>query len=307
MPERAVRSGASASFRPANPRCSAGHAAHPDPIRRDAGHRDAGRAPVLIEPRAAAPGAVRRWSRQALALLWRGRGFWLALSLLMCLWMFVAHRFPLLDGLLAVGALLAGVLIAAQLDREGPLRLGEALSMLRSHAGTLLRYAALVTLVGAVVWLTLLARPGVAWWNILYTSRNAVETLSPDGFAALRQVFVYSAFALGLSYFGLNIPGLTSFFQFPCMAMLGLPFRDAWRLGAAGQIRNLGPMLAVALLFVLLPVAFGLWLPFLVPVLYCFFGALTYVAFREIYLGRAENRRLAPSAALAPSPLSSGA
>ena len=179
--------------------------------------------------------------------------------------------------------------------------------MLRDHAPALLRYAALVTLVGALVWVLLLARPGVAWWNILYTSRNAVDALSPDGFAALRQVFVYSAFALGLSYFGLNIPGLTSFFQFPCMALLGLPFRDAWRLGAAGQIRNLMPMLGVALLFVLLPVIFGLWLPFLLPVLYCFFGALSYVAFREIYLGRAENRRSLPAAALAPSPLSSRA
>ena len=264
----------------------------------------------MIAPRKAAPGAVWRWSRQALQLLWRGRGPWLALSLLMCLWLFFAHRLPLVAGLLAFGTLLSSILVAAQLDRDGSLRVGTTVAMLRSHARVLLPYTAGVVLAGALVWALLLARPGVAWWNILYTSRNAVEALSTDGFTALRQVFVYPAFALGLSYFGLNIPGLTSFFQFPCMTLLDAPYREAWRAGATGQVLNLGPLLTVALLFVVLPVVCGLWLPWLVPVLYGFFGALCYVAFREIYLGIAENSPVATAAApvvARPSPLSSGA
>ncbi|MFM8481249.1 MAG: hypothetical protein ACKOCF_08635, partial [Gammaproteobacteria bacterium] len=57
---------------------------------------------LLIEPQTASRGAVRRWSRQALDLLWRGFGFWSALTLLMCLWMFVGHHFPLVSGVLAV-------------------------------------------------------------------------------------------------------------------------------------------------------------------------------------------------------------
>jgi hypothetical protein len=269
---------------------------------------------MVIEPRTAAPGALLRWVRQASQLLRRGLGSWVGLVLLMSLWLTVAHRFPLLAGLLAFGTLLACILIAAQLDRTGPLRIGEVFAMLRSHAPVLLPYTAGVVAVGAVVWAVLLARPGVGWWNILYTSRNAMEALSSDGYTALRQIFVYPAFALGLSYFGLNIPGLTSFFQFPCMTLLGLPFREAWRLGAAGQMRNLGPLLSVGALFIVLPVVCGVWLPFLVPVLYCFFGALCYVAFREIYLGVAENRPVvsaaasavaASAAALRRSPLSS--
>jgi hypothetical protein len=265
---------------------------------------------MLLEPRTAAPGALLRWVRQAWQLLWRGLGFWVGLVLLMCLWLSVAHRFPLLAGLLAFGTLLACILIAARLDRAGPLRIGEAFAMLRSHARVLLSYTAGVVAVGAVVWAVLLARPGVAWWNILYTSRNAMDVLSSDGLTALRQIFVYPAFALGLSYFGFNIPGVTSFFQFPCMTLLGLPFRDAWRVGAAGQVRNLGPLLGIGLLFVVLPVICGVWLPFLVPVLYCFFGALCYVAFREIYLGIPENRPTVPAlasvaAAARQSPLSS--
>jgi len=263
---------------------------------------------VLLEPRTAAPGALWRWQRQAAELLWRGAGFWLGLSLLMCLTMFAAHRWPLLEGVLAVTSLLACVLIAAEIDRSGRSAPSEVLAMLRAHARVLLGFAALITVAGALVWVLLLARPGVAWWNVLYTARNSVEVLSPDGFIAVRQVFVYSAFALGLTYFGLNIPGLTSFFQYPCMTLLGLPFRDAWRLSAAGQMRNLLPMLGIALMFVVLPVLFGLLLPPFVPVLYCFFGALSYVAFREIFLGIAENQpRAVAAAAVGPTPLSSRA
>lgn len=263
---------------------------------------------MMLEPQAAAPGALLRWLRQALGLLWRGAGFWLALSFLMCLWVFVGHRLPLLSGMLALGALLGSVLIAAELDQGGRVRLADVLGVLRRHAASLLRFTATVTLAGALVWVVLLAKPEVAWWNILYTSRNAIEVLSADGFIALRQIFVYSAFALGLCYFGLNIPGLTSIFQFPCMTLLGLPYRDALRLGAAGQIRNIGPVLGIGLLFVVLPVLFGLLLPLLVPVLYCFFGALTYVAFREIFLGVSENRpqRVSEAADVA-TPLSSRA
>lgn len=262
---------------------------------------------MLIEPRSAAPGAVLRWSRQSLGLLRRGLGFWSALSLLMCLWIFVAHRLPLLSGILALVSLLSCMLIAGHLDRRGRITLADTLEMLRAQAAVILTFATLIALVGGLIWMLLLAKPGVAWWNIFYTERNSVDVLSADGFVALRQIFVYSAFALGLSYFGLNIPGLTSFFQFLCITVLDLPFRDAWRLAAAGQIRNLGPMLGVALLFMVLPVAGALMLPPLVAALYCFLGALGYVAFREIFLGLGENQPWETAAMARSTPLSSRA
>jgi hypothetical protein len=52
---------------------------------------------------------------------------------------------------------------------------------------------------------------------------------------------------------------------------------------------NLAPMLGIGLLFVLAPVVTVLLVPPLVPVLYCYFGALAYVAFREIFLGISDN------------------
>lgn len=106
---------------------------------------------MRIDPRVVGLSALRRWMRQALELLWRGAGFWLALSLLMCLWMFMAHRTPILGGVF---------------------------EMLKVHARALL------------------------------------------GFASI-------------------------FFQFPCMTLLALPYRAAWRLSGACQIRNLAPMLGI--------------------------------------------------------------
>lgn len=261
---------------------------------------------MVIEPRQAAPGALRRWSRQALGLIARGAGVWLGFVVLLCLAIFAGQRLPMVSGILALMGFFASVLAAARLDSPGPVSMADIVAVLRQHGRELVAFPLVIASVGALVWVFFLARPGVPWWNVVYTERNAVVALSADGFVALRQVFVYSAYALGLLFFGLNIPGLTAFLQFPCTTLLGLPFRAAYRAGAAAQMKNLGPMLGVGFLFILLPVAAVLLLPPLVPVLYCFLGALAYVAFREIFLGVGENRvrarRPRPAPALRPVP-----
>ncbi len=255
---------------------------------------------MTIVPRQASPGAMRRWSRLALRLLARGFGFWLGLVLLVCLWMFVGQRLPLIDGMLALSAFFASILIAARVDRPERTNLSDVLRMLREHAVEILLFATVITIAGALIWVLLLARPEVPWWTVLYSDRNLVTEPPENWFLALRQIFVYSAFALGLLYFGLNIPGLTSFFQFPCTTLLGLPFRDAYRLSAIGQILNLPTMLAIGLMFILLPMLSLLLLPLLVPPLYCFLGAVTYVGFREIFLGIPDNRLIERAGASLP-------
>ncbi len=262
---------------------------------------------MVIEPRQVPPGALLRWTGQALQLIARSAGAWLGLILLLCLAIFAGQRLPLLSGVLSLLALLGSILVAARVDQTDNASITDVLGTLRQHGQTLLVYSVVIALVGAVIWILLLARPGVPWWTVLYSERNVVTGLSESWFIALRQVFVYSAYALGLSFFSLNIPGLTSFLQFPCTTLLGLPFRAAYRAGAAAQMKNLAPMLSVGLLFVLLPVIVVLLLPPLVPVLYCFLGALAYVAFREIFLGIGANREWASAGLrlpdLAPRPL----
>jgi len=244
---------------------------------------------MVVEPRQAAPGALRRWSVQALRLIARGVSVWLGLIMLLCLAMFAGQRLPLISGVLALMAFFGSVLVAGRLDRVDETSFTDVLGTLRQHGRTLLAFSTVIAVAGALVWVFFLARPEVTWWNVLYTERNVVTALSEDWFVALRQVFVYSAYALGLLFFGLNIPGLTSFLQFPCTTLLGLPFRAAYQAGAAAQMKNLGPMLGVGLLFILLPVVAVLLLPPAVPLLYCYLGALAYVSFREIFLGRGEN------------------
>lgn len=254
------------------------------------------------EPRRADPGAFARWSAQALRLMLRGLPAWLGLMLLLCLAIFAGQHLPLVAGVLALGAFFASVIVAARLDRAGPASLGDVLEALRAHGRHILSFAALIACAGALIWALLLARPDVSWWNVLWTDRNTVAALSPDWLMALRQIFVYAAYALGLCYFGLNIPGLTSFFQFPCVALLGLPYREAYRRSAAAQMLNLVPMLGIALAFIVLPGVAILAVPWLVPLLYCYLGALAWVAFREIFLGIRDNAAVVPARAAATAP-----
>jgi hypothetical protein len=249
---------------------------------------------MTIEPRQAGPRAISRWTRQSLALIARGFGFWTGLVLIVCLGMFVGQRVPLLDGVLAMLGFFASVLIAATLDRSERSTLSDVLGTLRAHAREMLLISAVIAIALALLWMVLLSRPGVPWWTPFWSSRNLVQALADDWFAALRQIFLYAGVALGLSYFGLNIPGLTGFFQFPCTTLLGLPFRQSYRLSAAAQLLNLPAILAIGLMFVTLPALCLALLPPAIPLLYCFLGALTYVSFREIFLGRPENRELAP-------------
>ena len=245
---------------------------------------------MVLEPRVVEAGAVRRWSRQALQLLQRGFGVWAALTVMLCFWMFLGQRIPILDATLALATFFGGVVVAARLDRADIVSFADVLDSLRLRWRPIIGFAVVISCAGALIWMLLLARPGVPWWTPFYTERHIVAVLSDDWFLAARQIFVFAAYALGLSYFGLNIPGLTSFFQFPLTALSGLSWRDAQRVSAAGQIRNLSVMLGVGLLFILLPVVIVLLLPPLVPVLYCYLAALCYVAFRDIFLGIPENQ-----------------
>jgi hypothetical protein len=245
---------------------------------------------MYLEPRKAAPGALWRWSLQAVQLIGRGAGFWLGLVVLLCLAVFASQRLPLAGAMLALMAFFSSILIAAALDSPDHVSLAGMTAVLRRHGPAICLFAGWIACAGALIWILLLAKPGVAWWNVLYTERNVVRVLSPDWLVALRQIFVYAAYALGLSYFGLNLPGLTSFFQFACHTLLDLPVREAYRLGTQGQMQNLPVMLGVGLLFIVLPVAAVLAFPPVVPLLYCYLGALAYVSFREIFLGRPDNR-----------------
>ena len=227
---------------------------------------------MVVEPRQASPGAVWRWSGQALGLLARGFSFWVGLICLLCLSIFATQRFPVIGGMLALMAFFGSILIAGALDRPSTATLDGVFRVLKAHGSRVVLFAGIIVSTAALVWMLLLSKPGIPWWHAFYSEGNVVRVLSHNWYVALRQIFVYSAYALGLSYFGLNIPGLTSFFQFACSTLLGMPFREAYRMGAAGQMKNLGPMLGVGLLFIVLPVVTVLLFPPGVPLLYCFLG-----------------------------------
>jgi len=244
---------------------------------------------MTIEPRQVEAGAIARWSAQALHLIARGSRFWIGLTLLFCLWMFLTRGIPLLDAMLGLTSFFASILVAARLDRPGRVTLSDVLAAVRAQLGLLSAFVVVIAGSGALIWVVLFARPGVPLWETLYATPR-LSHLSGGWLDAQRQVFGYSAYLLGLIYFGLNIPGLTSFYQFPVAALLGLRWREAYHVGAVGQVKNLPAILSIGLMFVLLPVALVLVAPVLIPVLYCFLAAVCYVGFRDIFLGIPENQ-----------------
>ncbi|MBM4197916.1 MAG: hypothetical protein FJ197_12660, partial [Gammaproteobacteria bacterium] len=72
---------------------------------------------MTVEPRRAAPRALRRWLRQSALLLQRAPAFWIGLSVLLCIAMFMSQRLPLVGAMLALIAYFSSVVLAAALDR----------------------------------------------------------------------------------------------------------------------------------------------------------------------------------------------
>ena len=106
---------------------------------------------MLLEPRRAAPGALLRWSRQALALNLRGAGFWLGLAVLLCLAIFASQRLPVVGGMLALVTFFGSIIVAAAVDRPGRAPAGAILEALRLHGRTILLFALLILGIGALI------------------------------------------------------------------------------------------------------------------------------------------------------------
>src|SRR5882757_4439269 len=135
---------------------------------------------MVIEPRQVEPGAIRRWSREALQLIGRGWLFWLAMMLLLCLCMFLGQRWPLLNGMLGLAGFFASILVAARLDRSEVTTLSDITAVFRGHARLVTAFVLITGATGALIWMLLVSRPGMPWWSPIYSEHYMVQVLSAD-------------------------------------------------------------------------------------------------------------------------------
>lgn len=265
-------------------------------------------------PRQVEKNAIRRWAGQALSLVGRGVLFWLLLVTCGCLLIHLCAHLGLLGAVLCalVGYACYGfsVAIASACDRSHKPSWSELLGSLFSHAKDLGRVALIPTLVAALAF-SLVA--GVAALShSLYRlglphGPGPIPTLPhlpppADWGRVLFQIgepFFYSIGEIGVVLPVFSSLGAMSLFVFPAILSFGVP-RDHDVLvqyarldGGRSTGKNEHSVLWLHALHLLLLCSLLLLnLAFLAPVVIAFLCGMTYVAYRDIYLGQSTNAKL---------------
>lgn len=283
-----------------------------------------------FQPRQVEEKAIRRWAKQALVLL--GRGF-LPWSLLVtggCLLIHLCAQLGLVGAVLCafVGYACYGFSVAAAsaCDRTHRPSWAELVRSLSSDAKDLARIALIPTFIAAIAFSLVAAVAGFT--QLLYRfgvphGPGPIPTLPhlpppADWSLLLFQVgipFVFSVWEIGLILPVFSSLGAMTVFVFPAILTFGVPRKhdvlaQYTRLdGGRSQGKNGPSVLGLhALHMILLSSLLLLNLAFLAPIVIAFLCAMTYVAYRDIYLGQSENAKLevkVTSLQIAPAALAS--
>ena len=157
------------------------------------------------------------------------------------------------------------------------------------------RLAVLVVLLfvatGADLVLDLLSGKAVDFKRF-YDASASLLPLGDDLLVAMRRLFGVSLGSFLLASVVMVVPFVSSIFHYHCMSILGMTWRAGYLNGNPLIEANIGPIFAFLVILVSPSVLLLLVAPFLAPVFFCFASAFSYVAFREIYLGIGENRKI---------------
>ena len=248
-----------------------------------------------LSPKAVKPGAALRWAKQAFDLIGRGFIAWLVLMFLFCLAIYLCRASLLISQVAAAVAYLSGIGVAALVDDASEKSFEEIFAAARAEFGAAVRFSLILTLAAtalSAVFYWIGGHPG-DWWLRLYDPSLLAPAADGDFFVAMNQVFLASLMALILFQITFLTPFIAATFQYHLQTFFGTGWLQANRLGNAGvPEKNLGAMLLFnSVIYVALLFAAAL-APIAAPVVFAFLSAFSYVAFREIYLGIGENRKV---------------
>lgn len=251
-----------------------------------------------LTPRPAGPKAVRRWVAQALDLVGRGFHVWVAMMICFCLVMYGAQRSIFLGEIIALSAYFAGIGVAAMLDdRTKPGFIAVVRRLFEDFKGALLMGTVIIG-IGTVVGLLLgLIFRGTMDFTLFYNDAKEVIPAGDEFMPAMRAIFGTSLSSFFMALLVMNVPMVSSFFQYHCMSLLGMSWRMAYWNGDGAIEKNMAAIGGIVAVLFSVPLLLLGAAPFLAPIFYCFASAFTYVAFREIYLGIDENRKIVLSEA----------
>ncbi len=246
-----------------------------------------------LKPRRVEPKAVLRWLVQAADLVGRGFHVWVAMMLLFCLVMYGTQRSSYLSQIIALTAYFIGVGVSSLVDDSSHPGFLAIVKRAREDFPSALFMALIIVSIGTGLHMLFgsLGGNGIDL-RPLYDSSKPLFAFSDNLLLAMRRLFGYSLGYYWLSLMVMLMPFLASFFQFHCMSILNMNWWAAYWNGDGNPDENWRPIFLMFLVLILLPILLLLIAPFFAPVFYCFASALTYVAFRDIYLGVDENRKI---------------
>ncbi|WP_432263306.1 hypothetical protein [Cupriavidus sp. TMH.W2] len=248
-----------------------------------------------LSPKSVKPAAALRWVKQAFDLIGRGFIAWLVLMLIFCLAIYLCRASLLISQVAAAVAYLSGIGVAALVDDASEKSFVEIFSAARAELGAAVRFTLILTFAAtalSAVFYWIGGRPG-DWFLRLYDPSLLAPAADGDSFVALNRVFLSSLMALILFQITFLMPFIAATFQYHLQTFFGVGWFQAFRLGNAGvPEKNVGAMLLFnSVIYAVLLFAAAL-APIAAPVVFAFLSAYSYVAFREIYLGVGENRKV---------------
>jgi hypothetical protein len=222
----------------------------------------------------------------AIDLLGRNIHVWLLVIIMVGGIGYLVRGYVLAETALAGFLLLAGTDVAGALDCKTSPRSAELLAMVRK------------------------AMPRLAVWVSLYVALPLVVAMVGDvfaGHAPARQLFFDamehgetglngggSALARGLGEMGLGIVCVGAF-PYLIFNASGLEWWRAIGLSKGGEGLNFTACAVVILSLVIIAPVVAKTFVYVLPLLFCLYSAVLYVAFRDIFLGIGKNRALETS------------
>lgn len=247
-----------------------------------------------LQPRPVKPRRILHWARASLDLIGRRLTAWLIITTASCVACALMHRSLVLQEMAIGTSFLFGMGWAACVDSTSLPGFGDMCRRIRRDGMITIRFAALVTVanaLGSLVYAVMSGRADVAG-IVLFDTHAADLLLLKDGptWNAINQVGTLSGAAFFNVYFCVALPMWVSMFQYLLISETGLDFGPARVLGRGGMphmnLLTLSMFGASGLGLITLTLVLC---PVLIPLAIAFISAMTYVAFREIFLGQTKN------------------
>lgn len=242
---------------------------------------------TTIKPRAVAPGALKRWSRQAAALVGRQFHLWLCLSCLNAGIIFLLAKVPPLAFLAGLAAFLWSMAIAARSDHERltpaelvrllPIAVRGALHFVMDHPYMVGTFLALTVWDGLTAWIPHIG----GHLSLPFTLPPYPTWLSPPILWTAGVSLMLTTMVMGDMEGEVYVYALRDWQE--------TPLETARNLVREGIRKNRLAQLCLSVSCVLAVIALALLFSWLIPLLYCLIPALFYVAFRDIFLHQDEN------------------